>query len=163
VNGYSAVIPFPVANFNLGLRIKNNDLIAIDFVPKSTLCSPTSNSTSNSKTDDFVRQLNAYLVSPSTPFDVPSTTQGTAFQQRVWQALKQIPAGESISYGALAKQLGTSARAVGNACRANPLPIVVPCHRVVSASGLGGFMGQTQGAELTVKQWLLKHEQRIKS
>ena len=93
--------------------------------------------------------------------DAPRQTAWRA--QRVWQALKQIPAGESICYGELAKQLGTSARAVGNACRANPLPIVVPCHRVVSASGLGGFMGQTQGAELTVKQWLLKHEQRIKS
>ncbi|MBS1146921.1 MAG: methylated-DNA-(protein)-cysteine S-methyltransferase, partial [Proteobacteria bacterium] len=80
------------------------------------------------------------------------------FQKRVWRALMEIPAGHPTTYGALAKQLGTAARAVGQACGSNPLPILVPCHRVVAANGLGGFMHSASGAPLDVKTWLLAHE-----
>jgi methylated-DNA-[protein]-cysteine S-methyltransferase len=71
-----------------------------------------------------------------------------------------IPAGQSATYGARAKRLGTAARAVGQACGANPLPILIPCHRVVAAHGLGGFMHSAAGAPLDVKTWLLAHERR---
>lgn len=83
---------------------------------------------------------------------------GTAFQLRVWDALQRIPPGATVTYGALAEQLGTSPRAVGNACRANPCPIVVPCHRVVAKDGLGGFAGDTTGRKVAFKRWLLRHE-----
>jgi methylated-DNA-[protein]-cysteine S-methyltransferase len=83
---------------------------------------------------------------------------GTAFQQRVWQAMREIPLGETISYGALAKQLNSSARAVGNACRTNPIPIIIPCHRIVAKHGIGGFSGMIQGTRITMKEWLLRHE-----
>lgn len=86
---------------------------------------------------------------------------GTPFQQRVWQALQQIPPGETRRYGELAEQLGSSARAVANACRANPLPILIPCHRVVSASGMGGYMGERDGPALEIKRWLLHHEGHV--
>ena len=85
--------------------------------------------------------------------------RGTPFQRRVWQALRGIPSGSTCSYGELAHELGSSARAVGGACRRNPIPIVVPCHRVAAAAGgVGGFMGQRDGEALTIKQWLLDHE-----
>ena len=89
---------------------------------------------------------------------------GTEFQQKVWQALREIPSGEVKTYGALAKELKTSARAVGNACRRNLFPVIVPCHRVVSASGIGGYAGDTLDKQhgeinfLQIKQWLLAHE-----
>jgi len=83
---------------------------------------------------------------------------GTAFQRRVWERLQQIPPSEVMTYGQLAQELASSPRAVAGACRANPVPILIPCHRVVAASGLGGYMGQTAGRELAIKRWLLQHE-----
>jgi len=103
-------------------------------------------------------QLQAYFSSSVRPFSFPVLLRGTDFQRRVWHALQQIPAGEVRTYGQLAEQLHSSARAVGNACRQNPVPLVVPCHRVVSARGIGGFAGRTEGAEIRIKRWLLKHE-----
>jgi len=88
--------------------------------------------------------------------------QGTPFQQRVWAALRRIPAGESRTYGQLARELGTSARAIGGACRANPIPLFIPCHRVVAASGLGGFSGAREGRWLEIKSQLLQHEARCR-
>ena len=85
---------------------------------------------------------------------------GTLFQQRVWRALRRIPSGQVRSYGQPRAHFGTSARAVGGARRANPIPVLIPCHRVVSATGEGGFMGKTAGRAMTIKRWLLHHEQR---
>lgn len=104
------------------------------------------------------RQLRAYFEDPGTPFDLPLADAGTAFQRRVWAAMMRIPPGQTRTYGELAAELGTSARAVGGACRANPCPIVVPCHRVVGKDGLGGFAGDRSGRKLAVKRWLLAHE-----
>lgn len=107
---------------------------------------------------EFSVQLQGYFSSSVRPFSFPVLLRGTDFQRRVWHALQQIPAGQIRTYGQLAKQLHSSARAVGNACRHNPVPLVVPCHRVVSASGIGGFAGRTDGAEIRIKRWLLRHE-----
>ncbi len=92
------------------------------------------------------------------PRELPLAPTGTPFQQRVWRALREIAPGQRLTYGELAARLGTSARAVGNACRANPLPLLVPCHRVVAANGLGGFAGEREGTRLEIKRWLLEHE-----
>lgn len=104
------------------------------------------------------RQLQSYFTNPLLSFRLSLKPSGTAFQQRVWRALQRIPAGETRSYGALARKLATSARAVGNACRANPIPIVIPCHRVMASDGAGGFMGKRSGSALRLKHWLLRHE-----
>lgn len=106
----------------------------------------------------LTEQLDAYFRSGSAGFDLPIELSGTPFQRRVWAALRAIPSGRTVTYGELARKLGTSARAVGGACRANPCPIVVPCHRVVATDGLGGFAGDTSGRKLEVKRWLLRHE-----
>ena len=84
--------------------------------------------------------------------------QGTAFQKAVWQELMKIPGGEVRTYKDIALKLGSSPRAVGNACRQNPIPILIPCHRVVSVSGPGGYAGKTAGREMQIKKWLLMHE-----
>jgi methylated-DNA-[protein]-cysteine S-methyltransferase len=83
--------------------------------------------------------------------------KGTPFQQRVWSEVAQIPWGECITYATLAKRLGSAPRAVGGALRANPIPILIPCHRVVSMSGLGGYAGASELGQAR-KRWLLRHE-----
>lgn len=106
-----------------------------------------------------IRQLQQYLNQPDTALDIPYAVQGTPFQKRVWQAIARIPAGETVTYSELAKMAGSGPRAVANACGANHVPLVVPCHRVVAKDGLGGFMqGQENG--LGIKRWLLNHEQK---
>jgi methylated-DNA-[protein]-cysteine S-methyltransferase len=103
-------------------------------------------------------QLKAYFAGKLTEFDLPLAPHGTEFQQRVWLELVRIPFGETTNYGEIARRLGDlqATRAVGAANGANPLPIVVPCHRVIGKSGsLVGF-----GGGLPVKRWLLEHEQR---
>ena len=107
------------------------------------------------ETVDFLRR---YFETGLWSADTPLQLSGTAFQQRVWRSLLAIPAGDVVTYGELAGELKSSARAVGQACRRNPSPIVVPCHRVVAASGLGGFAGVTAGAMSDIKRWLLHHE-----
>lgn len=105
------------------------------------------------------RQLQAYFDGERPAFDLPLQPHGTAFQQRVWAALRDIPAGETRSYGGIAQLLGSSARAVGQANGANPLPVLIPCHRVVAAGGaLGGYSGAL-GTE--TKRFLLDHEARL--
>lgn len=107
-------------------------------------------------------QLAGYFQKKTRCFNLPLGLQGTDFQLRVWRALSDIPFGEVRTYGQLARQLRSSPRAVGNACRANPLPIVIPCHRVVSAQGIGGYAGKISGSVLERKRWLLNHEGVIK-
>lgn len=103
-------------------------------------------------------QVDAWLDDPDRPFDLPLAPSGTPFQRRTWQAIAAIPRGQVRTYGALAGTLGSAARAVGQACGANPFPLVVPCHRVVSSTGLGGFAGARDGHLLATKRWLLAFE-----
>ena len=103
------------------------------------------------------RQLLEYFEGERRDFDLPLSPAGTAFQRRVWDELRRIPYGETISYGELARRIGrpTASRAVGAANGRNPLAIVVPCHRVIGADG--GLTGY--GGGLPVKESLLAHEQ----
>ena len=105
-------------------------------------------------------QIQAYLENPRFAFDLPLRLAGTRHRLAVWEAMQRIPAGETRTYGELARELGSSPRAVGGACGANPLPLVVPCHRVIAAGGaIGGFMGsRSEGFEIAIKRWLLEHE-----
>ncbi len=103
------------------------------------------------------QQILQYMHFPSITFSVPTTQCGTAFQQRVWQAISAIPLGQTCTYSDIARQVDSGSRAVANACGANKLPLLIPCHRVVAKNGIGGFMqGKQHG--LLIKQWLLLHE-----
>ncbi len=105
-------------------------------------------------------QVATYLRDPDFVFSLPLTERGSAFQQRVWQAIASIPRGQVRTYGQVAKHIGSAARAVGQACGANWFPLVIPCHRVTAAGGLGGFSNHDDenGFHLGVKRWLLAHE-----
>lgn len=106
-----------------------------------------------------IAQLQDYFDNPASAFDLPLAPHGSAFQRRVWGALRAIPVGACRSYGDLARELGTSARAVGQANGANPIPLLIPCHRVLAAGGaLGGYSG---GDGQATKLWLLNHERRM--
>lgn len=104
------------------------------------------------------QRLNAYFAGELKDFNYPPSSAGTTFQQKVWQTISRIPYGQIASYGDIARVLNTSPRAVGQACGRNPLPIIIPCHRIVSAQGLGGFSLGTKDFELNIKRWLLNHE-----
>ncbi|HKL78026.1 MAG TPA: methylated-DNA--[protein]-cysteine S-methyltransferase [Gammaproteobacteria bacterium] len=110
--------------------------------------------------DRAAQALSAYMAHPGRPLPpVPlAAPEATPFRCRVWAAIRAIPPGEVRTYGELARALGSSARAVGQATGANPWPVLVPCHRVVAAQGLGGYVGWHAPGR-AVKRWLLRHEE----
>ena len=105
-------------------------------------------------------QIQSYLEDADFVFDLPLKLAGTRHRLAVWEAMQRIAAGKTRTYGELAQEIGSSARAVGGACGANPIPVVVPCHRVIAAGGdIGGFMwARAEGFERDIKRWLLEHE-----
>ena len=153
---YQAIVSAPV--FALGIRASEDEILAIDYLPPQAEQAP-----GNALAAEAVRQINAYLTDPAFAFGLPLQPQGTAFQRRVRAAITNIPCGVVRTYGQVAQTIHSGPRAVGGACGANPYPLVVPCHRVVSAGGLGGFggvggNGATVSFLLDVKRWLLAHE-----
>jgi methylated-DNA-[protein]-cysteine S-methyltransferase len=103
-------------------------------------------------------QLERFREDPDAPFDLPLLVEGTPFQRRLWDALCEIPRGRTVTYGELGRRLDAPARAVGQACGDNRLPLVIPCHRVVAADGIGGFAHSSGGWLIEAKRWLLEHE-----
>lgn len=101
-------------------------------------------------------ELEAYFANPKHQFNLQYKPSGTAYQLKVWNALAQIPSGQTLSYGDVAHLLHSAPRAIGQACKRNPIALFIPCHRVVSANGIGGYMGSS--AASTYKTFLLKHE-----
>lgn len=150
---YAARLRAPFAV--LGIRTAQARVIGIDYLSAHERALGPSDALA----ERACRQLERYLADPHFRFTLPLAPQGTAFRQRVWDALLQIPIGESRTYGELARLLHSAPRAVGGACGANPIALVIPCHRVVGTHGsLGGFMGVTQGEPIAIKRWLLAHE-----
>src|SRR5258705_6192212 len=106
-----------------------------------------------------VREIERYLADPAFRFTVPLAAVGTPFQRRVLEAIRAIPLAESRTYGEIARSVHSAARAVGQACGANRIALIIPCHRVVGSAGaLGGFMNAERGDPLAIKRWLLAHE-----
>lgn len=149
---HDCVIASPIGK--LGLLIVNNKLAGIQFLPaKSSV-----RRTSNSAVRQTVNKLNKYFRNPKLQLEIPIQIQGTLLQQKIWRFLQKIPSGKTVTYGELAQKIGTGPRIIGNACRRNPIPLVIPCHRVVAAVGLGGYCGQANNRFLKTKKWLLMHE-----
>lgn len=146
--------PFAV----LGIRTSETAITTIAFLPLGTRPAAPANRLA----ERAIGALDRYLEDPEAPLVLPVHPGGTGFQRRVWTAMTAIPPGRVRTYGDLAAMLGSSARAVGGACGANPIVVVIPCHRVVAAGGgLGGFMGHTDGDPMAIKTWLLRHERAI--
>lgn len=135
----------------LSIELHDNQLTHVHFGAKHS-------ATADDIATKIQQQLELYFQNPKHQFQIKYLMQGTPFQQKVWQALLDIPSGKTLTYQQLANQLQTSPRAIGNACRANRLPIVIPCHRIVAKNHPGGFAGNINGPFLEIKQWLLQHE-----
>lgn len=151
---YQAIISAPFGK--LGIRVEGPHLVGLAFLLDDVAPILPKDAT----TAGVVRALEAYFQNPRAELKIPLCLKGTDFQQRVWCALQQIPSGTTWTYAELAARVGSGPRAVANACGANPIALVVPCHRVVGKNGLGGFMQGKLAGALTIKQWLLKHERR---
>jgi methylated-DNA-[protein]-cysteine S-methyltransferase len=142
--------PFAV----LGIRTAGERVTDIEYLPVgAAVLAPL-----NALAERTCGEIERYLDDPEYRVRVPFELEGTPFQCRVWKAIAKIRSGHTRTYNDLARALRTAPRPVGGACGANRLPLVIPCHRVVGASGIGGFMNARSGSPLDVKRWLLRHE-----
>lgn len=149
---YQAIVAAP--GFALGVQCDDDEISLIEFLEPQA-----ERAADGPLAAEAARQLHAWLADPAFVFGLPLKPAGTAFQRRVWAQIAAIPTGTTRTYGELAQSLNNAPRAVGQACGANPYPLVVPCHRVVAAGGgLGGFNRHGGGFLLEVKRWLLHHE-----
>lgn len=153
--GFAAVVGFPA--MMVGIATRGERLSEIAYLGPGAKALPPQSRLA----ERAARQIERYRDDPDAPFDLPLDLRGTPFQLAVWRLLERIPLGETRTYGALAKVLRTAARAVGQACGENRFPVVIPCHRVVAASGLGGFAHARDGYLLEAKRWLLRHERAL--
>ena len=149
---FQARLPTPFAL--VGLRTEGDVLAEIVFLPPSMGSLPPLDKLA----ERACRQIEKYADDPDFRFNLPVKTVGTDFQRRVWKAIAAVPRGQTLTYGRMARGLGSAARAVGQACGSNYFPLVIPCHRVVAASGLGGFAHSDGGYLIQVKRRLLAHE-----
>jgi methylated-DNA-[protein]-cysteine S-methyltransferase len=149
---FDVIVGFP--RMKVGVKIRGKRVVEITYLPPSV----PNTEPNNLLAERAARQLERYREDPDAVFDLPLLIEGTAFQRRLWEALCAIPRGKTLTYGELARRLGAEARAVGQACGDNRLPIVIPCHRVVAANGIGGFAHSSAGYLVEAKRWLLAHE-----
>ena len=156
-NAQYCVIEAPFGRLGILTEMVDGSLMLskIDYLSLRTPLSPPS----NQLVKEAAKQCASYFKNPSHHFDLPLKPVGTEHQQKVWRATQEIPLGTTTTYGQVAKKIKSGPRAVGTACGANPYPLIAPCHRVVSAQGLGGFMKEdSPGLYRQIKIWLLKHE-----
>ena len=132
---FQATFASPISK--LGITLHDNKLTDIDFLAKAVPTQPAKDKLAS----QVAEELQAYFTDPNHRFNVPLNLIGTPFQQQVWQLLASLEVAETLTYGECAHRLNTSPRAIGNACRQNPIPIIIPCHRIVSQSDLGGYSG----------------------
>lgn len=151
---FEAIFPTPFGK--LGIHCSAQALSGIEFLPAETRSVVPHDALAR----EVCAQLDAYFRESAFQFDLPLELNGTEYQRKVWRALGDIPSGEVRTYGELALVLHSSPRALGQACGNNPIPVVIPCHRVVSKAGMGGFMHRTDEGALDIKRWLLSHERR---
>lgn len=151
-SAFDAIIALPFGPF--GIRACEGQVRELVFLPPGTPLRDPRNATAGAA----AHALRAWIEDPDQPFPVPLAPCGTPFRRRVWAQIAAIPRGRTATYGELAARLGSAPRAVGQACGANPFPLIVPCHRVTSAAGLGGFANAREGWLLELKRWLLAFE-----
>jgi methylated-DNA-[protein]-cysteine S-methyltransferase len=151
---YDVTVDFP--RMKVAVATRAGKVIGIRYLPPSSeRISPK-----NPLAERAAQQLERYRDDPDIVFDLPLLIEGSPLQRGVWDAMCAIPRGRTRTYGELARELGADARAIGQCCGDNRLPIVIPCHRVVAADGIGGFSHTSEGYLIEVKRWLLAHEIR---
>ena len=150
---YAAKVRTPFAT--LGIESDGRALTRVTYLPLSERALAPRDEVA----EQAVSEIDRYLDDPEFRFTVPLSPGGTAFQQRVWNTLSGIPTGQSRTYGEVARMVRSAPRAIGQACGANRIALIIPCHRVVGAMGsMGGFMNAESGDPIAIKRWLLTHE-----
>ncbi len=152
MTGFQAKLETPFGV--VGVRTEGGVLAEIVYLPRraGTL------DPANALAERACAQIEKYVADPGFRFRLPMKEVGTVFQRRVWNIIASIPRGQTKTYGDIARVLRSGPRPVGQACGTNYYPLVIPCHRVVAANGLGGFAHNSDGYLLDVKRWLLQHE-----
>ncbi|WP_395823365.1 methylated-DNA--[protein]-cysteine S-methyltransferase [Collimonas sp.] len=151
---FSAVVAVPFGA--IGIRTEAGLVHELVYLPPSF----HEKDASDALAERAAQQVSRYVEQPDFRFDLPLAPLGTAFQHKVWRAIAAIPRGQVLTYGQVAKLVGSAPRAVGQACGANWFPLAIPCHRVAAAGGIGGFShhDDEDGFHIRVKRWLLQHE-----
>jgi methylated-DNA-[protein]-cysteine S-methyltransferase len=150
---YDVIINAPFGG--VGIHVESDYVVGIQLF----LVQQSTREASHQFAQYVAHQISQYFMQAGSILDIPYAVSGTPFQKRVWKAISDIPAGEVLTYSELAEKVGSGPRAVANACGANRLPLLIPCHRVVAKNGLGGFMQGIDGG-LKIKEWLLAHESK---
>ncbi|HEU4850860.1 MAG TPA: methylated-DNA--[protein]-cysteine S-methyltransferase [Telluria sp.] len=151
---FSAIVAAPFGA--MGIRTAGGVLCELVYLPAHFHEKDAQDAVAQATCDQVLR----YFDDPGFRFELPLARVGSEFQRKVWDAISAIPLGSVRTYGQVAKHVGSAPRAVGQACGANYFPLVIPCHRVTAAGGLGGFSNHDDenGFHLNVKRWLLAHE-----
>ncbi|AZP11012.1 MULTISPECIES: methylated-DNA--[protein]-cysteine S-methyltransferase [Undibacterium] len=152
---FSAIVSVPFGY--IGVRSEGNFISELVYLPpRFQEKAPT-----DKISEQAAQQIESYIEQADFRFKLALKPAGSVFQHKVWNAISSIPRGEVRTYGQIAKHIQSAPRAVGQACGANWYPLVIPCHRVTAAAGLGGFAHHDDetGFHLGVKRWLLTHEQ----
>lgn len=144
----SSIYPTPLGMF----EVVHNE----HFIFNASFTQKSGHTAKTALSELVYSELSAYFVNNHHRFQLPLKPQGSPYQQKVWNALLVIPVGRTLTYGELAVNIQSSPRAVGQACKKNPLALFIPCHRVVGKNDLGGYMGNPQA--LPYKEALLQHE-----
>lgn len=150
---YDAVVPAPFGA--VGIRADAAGVSELVFLPAAPVKEVLARTPEAAR---LALEVADYLAGRRAGWHDAGLPAGTPFRQRVWAAIAAIPPGATRTYGEIAQDLGSAPRAVGQACGDNPLPLLIPCHRVVAAHGTGGFAHAGEGFHLRVKTWLLAHE-----
>jgi methylated-DNA-[protein]-cysteine S-methyltransferase len=151
---FSAIVPAPFGA--MGVRTEAGMLRELVYLPRHY----REKAPTDPLSEKAAKQMERYFAEPDFRFNLPLPKVGTAFQNKVWGVISAIPRGDVLTYGEVARILQSAPRAVGQACGANWFPLVIPCHRVTAAGGLGGFANHDDeaGFHIGVKRWLLTHE-----
>lgn len=153
VQDYDVIVSAPFGA--IGISIESDYVVGIQLFPSQQSLREATNQCAQ----HVVHQISQYFTQAGSTLDIPYVVSGTPFQKRVWKAISEIPFGQVLTYAELAQKVGSGPRAVANACGANRVPLLIPCHRVVAKNGLGGFMQGIDGG-LKIKEWLLAHESK---
>ena len=155
IHPFNAIVKAPFGAVGIRLNTAKTHVQELVYLPADT----QKQSADSPLAERASEQVKAYLVNPRFIFDLPVLEQGTAFQKKVWRVISGLEAGQVLTYKQVGQIIQCGApRAVGGACGANPYPLIVPCHRVVGANGIGGFAQHDDGFYIGVKRWLLAHE-----
>ena len=147
------MLPSPIGKLGLNLSARGVEKIAY-LTDNTPLKMPRSGLGL-----EVLQQMTDYFELRRKEFNLPLDIKGTPYQQKVWKVVSSIPYGKSKAYSEIARKINSGPRAVGNACRHNPVPIIIPCHRVTKKNAVGGYCGSIKSAAVQQKDWLLQHEQ----